>query len=336
MLFYLFSFKLSPVCWPLNKGVTVPFVVMDPLQGQRYAVSLAAADPSKGAKKDDSDRLLFLLLLLVVFPAGFLMYVLIRYCRKYRYRCLSRKIKLWGSRHPGDVDDPEMGRAIGGGEWLTDGKRLQKGAADSTVVLLDVSRPAEEFDPILDEAEKHKKRWQRHRNLGDAEINNTDEFDAEKEAAADVTDGGTAPQTSRNVGAYDAATTRVWLKTLVGETNVDADGLDAADEAGVASQASAAEQSGKAGTSHRIYRVSSGCGQQGKFPRGRTISRGFDEMLATLAPPEALSKAFHDKNCVRRESPLVGNEVVAEKDEFAEDEDEKEAVKESEEEEEED
>ncbi|RNF03556.1 3'a2rel-related protein [Trypanosoma rangeli] len=305
---------------------------MDPLQGQRYALSLATADPPKHDKKDDSDRLLLLLLLLLIFPAGFLMYILIRCCRKYRYRCLARKIKLWGSRHSGDVDTPEIDRAIGGGEWLTDRKRLEGDATDNKVALLDVSKPAEKFDPILDEAEKHKKRWQRYRNLGDAEINNTDEFDAEKEAAADVTDGSAAPQASGNVGAYDAATTRVWLKTLVGETNVDADGLDVADKAGVSSQASAAEQSGKAGISHQIYRVNSGCGQQAQFPRGRTISRGFDEMLATLAPPEALSGAFHDKNCIKRESPLVVDVVVAEKDEFAEDKDEKEAVKESEEE----
>ncbi|RNF10671.1 putative 3'a2rel-related protein [Trypanosoma conorhini] len=217
-----------------------------------------------------------------------------------------------------------MGRAIGGGEWLTGGNRLEDDAADKDAALLDVSRPVDTFDPILDEAEKHKKRRQRHRNLGDADSYNTDELDAEKDATADVTDGGALPRASGDVGAYDAATTRVWLKTLVSETGLDADGPGAADGAGAAPQAPATEQSGEAGASRQLHKAASSCGSLRQRLSSRTMSRGFDEMLATLAPPRALGEAFHEKHRAKRESPVVLNEITLEEEEFAEEEEEEE------------
>ncbi|EKG07601.1 3'a2rel-related protein, putative [Trypanosoma cruzi] len=272
----------------------------------------------KSDKKDDSDFLL-LLLLLLIFPVAFLAYFLTRYCRNYSFRRLARRIKLWGSGQPGDVDALGMGRAIGGGEWLTERKRQEGNPVEDNNLLLDLSKPVEEFDPISAEAEKHKKRWQRSRDLGDAESYNTEELNAEKDATADATDDGAAARGSPGSGAYDAATTRVWLRNLVSGTYSNADGTGVVHDVGAVPKTAATDQSGETGAGRQLYKASSGDGQQGQFLRGGSTGRSFEEILASLAP------AIHEKGCAKKEGPAVTSEA----DEEVEEEDEEEEGAES-------
>ncbi|EKF39703.1 3'a2rel-related protein, putative [Trypanosoma cruzi marinkellei] len=266
-------------------------------------------------KKDDPDYLFLLLLLLLILPAVFLAYLLTRYCRNYRYRCLARRIKLWSSGKPEDADALEMGRAIGGGEWLTERKRQEGNSVEDNNLLLDLSKPVEEFDPIRAEAEKNKKRWQRSRDIGDAESYNTDELDAEKDVTADATDDGAAARGSAGSGAYDAATTRVWLKNLVSGTDANTDGTGVVHDVGAVPQTAATGRSGETGAGRQLYKASSGDGQQAQFMRGGSTGRSFEEILANLAP------ALHEKGCVKQEGPAVTSEA----DEEEEEEEEKEA-----------
>ncbi|KAH9600512.1 hypothetical protein LSM04_004045 [Trypanosoma melophagium] len=219
---------------------------------------------SSNGKKEEKPRLMLLLLLLILLliPGFWGLYHLIRFCRRYKYRQLARRLKLSGALHPGDVDDLEMGRVIRGGDWLTDRSRSRTAETGNIVLPIDTLTPGMEFDPILEAAEKHKRRWMRRRNLTDtensdsniniddnnksnhtknsisaasAEVENTFEEEALGTSVDDVSPEkveepiGVGMRIGRRntivavAGTYDVTTTRVWLKKLVNEEENNTD-----------------------------------------------------------------------------------------------------------------
>ncbi|ORC87922.1 putative 3a2rel-related protein [Trypanosoma theileri] len=292
---------------------------------------------SSSGNKEEKPRLmlLLLLLLLLLIPGFWGLYHLIRYIRRYKYHQLARRLKLAGSLHPGDVDDLDMGRVIRGGEWLTDRSRSRFPEVGNIVLPLEVSSPTVEFDPILDEAEKHKRRWMRRRNLTDAEnsISNIQNNEKSKsnnnnnsasmvgaeiesafeEEALGTSVDDTSPEKAeegsptlmrlgrRNTivavaGTYDVTTTRVWLKKLVSEEESNADNNKHNGDAD-ALQVSMGDGAGGASTSG-VENGDSRHGRRSSFstPHGkRDGGRSFQEILEDVAAPDDLSATFHAK-----------------------------------------
>ncbi|CAD2218382.1 hypothetical protein ADEAN_000587000 [Angomonas deanei] len=226
-------------------------------------------------------------LVLLLIPVGALIFLGVSLYKKYRYKKEASRLKLYGDRKAGEVDDQELGNVIGGGDWLY---RDNLDARDHTVI--DISN---EFDPLAAHAESARDRKARRRvtlmereNGGDVysspEHTNTDEEEEEEHA-------------HNNLYQINAAK------------------LDAEEEDESTAEATTPEK-GKAGIQKLAeqLRGTPGSGAPPTAHRRENSTAQFENILLSVAPaPAKLSEEFHQKTTtpvpalqlqnVRKETP---------------------------------
>lgn len=124
---------------------------------------VTSATPSAAPRRILSPYLALITLVVLLVPLGIGMYFFGKWYRHYRCQRVARELRLNGERRPGEVDDAQMGQAMGQGEWLRGtGPAAENGLAGKTldgggsptgqlVSTKALSEP-KEFDPIGQQA----------------------------------------------------------------------------------------------------------------------------------------------------------------------------------------
>lgn len=137
---------------------------------------------------DKKSNLKLIALVVLVIPLAGLGYLGYRFYRRWRYHGTAMNLRLSGERMPGEVDDYEMGQALGEANWLAQRATAGNDPRTTTVPMGGAAGGGggiapEEFDPIRKQAEANqRRRARRHRaSLGDRDGRDPDEEDEDDE-----------------------------------------------------------------------------------------------------------------------------------------------------------